>query len=112
VLEPFGAEASGRAVKAGAVEELARNLFSEEEQNAPRVMDTATLNEMDRVTYFGKLMALIQLYLEFNLSVTDAILAAESDLVTWKTLNPDFRPLSNRRRLNRADQSVSAEGQV
>jgi|GEM_PF-6371698 len=46
-------------------------------------MDTAAINESDRIGYLGKLMALIRLYLEFNLSVTDAILAAESDLVTW-----------------------------
>jgi hypothetical protein len=49
-------------------------------------MDTATVNEPDRLPYLSKLMALIQLYLEFDLSVTDAILAAECDLVTWKTI--------------------------
>ena len=57
-------------------------------------MHTAILNEIDPIAYLGKLMSLIQLYLEFNLSVTDAMLAAESDLVTWKTLDPDFRLLS------------------
>ena len=50
-------------------------------------MDTTTPKEMDRIRYVGKLMALTQLYLELNLSVTDAILAAESDLVTWKSFN-------------------------
>lgn len=47
-------------------------------------MDTVPVNEIDRIAYLGNLMALIQIYLEFNLSVTDSILAAESDLVTWK----------------------------
>ncbi|MBV8213494.1 MAG: hypothetical protein JOZ08_09775 [Verrucomicrobia bacterium] len=70
-------------------------------------MDTATVDEIDRIAYLGKLMGLIQLYLEFNLSVTDAMLAAESDLVTWKTLDPDFRPLWNRRRLERVDQLIA-----
>jgi hypothetical protein len=50
-------------------------------------MDT-TINEIAQIGYLGILMALVQLYLEFNLPVTDAILAAEADLVTWKTLNP------------------------
>lgn len=50
-------------------------------------MDTATVNEPDRLPYLSNLMALIQLYLEFDLCVTDAILAAECDLVTWKTIH-------------------------
>ena len=50
-------------------------------------MDTATVNEPDRLPYLSKLMPLIQLYLEFDLCVTDAILAAECDLVTWKTIH-------------------------
>ena len=50
-------------------------------------MDAATVNEPDRLPYLSKLIALIQLYLEFDLSVTDAILAAECDLVTWKTIH-------------------------
>jgi len=50
-------------------------------------MDTATVNEPDRLPYLSKLMSLIQLYLEFDLCVTDAILAAECDLVTWKTIH-------------------------
>ena len=53
-----------------------------------RAMDTAPVNEIGRIAYLGNLMALIQLYLEFNLSVTDSILAAESDLVTWKITGP------------------------
>ena len=57
-------------------------------------MDTAILNEIDPIAYLGKLMSLIELYMEFSLSVTDAMLAAESDLVTWKTFDPDIRPLS------------------
>jgi hypothetical protein len=72
-------------------------------------MDTATVDEIDRTAHLGKLMSLIQLYLEFNLSVTDAMLAAETDLVTWKNLNPDIRPLSNRRQPNCADQSIVTE---
>jgi len=51
-------------------------------------MDTAPVNEIGRIAYLGNLMALIQVYLEFNLSVTDCILAAESDLVTWKIIRP------------------------
>jgi hypothetical protein len=51
-------------------------------------MDTAPVNEIGRIAYLGNLMALIQVYLEFSLSVTDAILAAESDLVTWKITRP------------------------
>jgi len=51
-------------------------------------MDTAPVNQIGRIAYLGNLMALIQIYLEFNLSVTDSILAAESDLVTWKVTRP------------------------
>jgi len=51
-------------------------------------MDTAPVNEIGRIAYLGNLMALIQVYLEFNLSVTDSILAAECDLVTWKMTRP------------------------
>jgi hypothetical protein len=51
-------------------------------------MDTAPVNEIGRIAYLGNPMALIQVYLEFNLSVTDCILAAESDLVTWKMTGP------------------------
>jgi len=53
-------------------------------------MDT-TINEIAQIGYLGILMALVQLYLEFNLPVTEAILAAEADLVTWKTVNPASR---------------------
>jgi hypothetical protein len=53
-------------------------------------MDT-TINEIPQIGYLGILMALVQLYLELNLPVTDAILAAEADLVTWKTLSPVSR---------------------
>ena len=53
-------------------------------------MDT-TINEIAQIGYLGILMALVQLYLELNLPVTDAILAAEADLVTWKTLSPVSR---------------------
>jgi hypothetical protein len=53
-------------------------------------MDT-TINEIAQIGYLGNLMALVQLYLELNLPVTDAILAAEADLVTWKTLSPVSR---------------------
>lgn len=49
-------------------------------------MDT-TINEIGQIGYLGTLMALVQLYLDFNLPVTDAILAAEADLVTWGTTN-------------------------
>ena len=52
-----------------------------------------TINEIAQIGYLGILMPLIQLYLEFNLPVTDAILAAEADLVTWKTVNPVSRSL-------------------
>jgi hypothetical protein len=51
-------------------------------------MDTAPVNDIGRMAYLGNLMALIKVYLEFNLSVTDCILAAESDLVTWKMTRP------------------------
>ena len=51
-------------------------------------MDTAPVNDIGRMEYLGNLMALIKVYLEFNLSVTDCILAAESDLVTWKMTRP------------------------
>jgi hypothetical protein len=61
-------------------------------------MDKATIYENDRIVYLGNLMALMQVYLEFNLSVTDAILAAESDLVTWKTANAVCRLLPTQRR--------------
>jgi hypothetical protein len=50
-------------------------------------MNTAIVNEPDRLPYLSNLMALIHLYLEFDLCVTDAILAAECDLVTWKTIH-------------------------
>jgi hypothetical protein len=63
--------------------------FQSRHRTAPRVMDTAPVNEIGRIAYLGNLMALTQAYLEFNFSVTDAILAAESDLVTWKILHPD-----------------------
>jgi hypothetical protein len=53
-------------------------------------MDT-TISEIAQIGYLGILMALVQLYLELNLPVTDAILAAEADLVTWKTVNPISR---------------------
>ena len=72
-------------------------------------MDTAIVDEIDRTAHLGKLMSLTQLYLEFNLSVTDAMLAAETDLVTWKTLDPHIRPLSNRRRVKGLDQLIATE---
>ena len=50
-----------------------------------------TISEIAQIGYLGILMALVQLYLELNLPVTDAILAAEADLVTWKTFNPVSR---------------------
>jgi hypothetical protein len=50
-----------------------------------------TISEIAQIGYLGILMALVQLYLELNLPVTDAILAAEADLVTWKTLSPVSR---------------------
>ena len=50
-----------------------------------------TISEIAQIGYLGILMALVQLYLELNLPVTDAILAAEADLVTWKTVNPVSR---------------------
>ena len=109
MLELFEAEASGRAVKRVAAQGLAHNLFLEKEHSAPRAMNTATVNEMDRIAYLGKLMALIQLYLELNLPVTDAILAAECDLVTWKILDPDFHQSAHQRRLNGDDQLSLAE---
>jgi hypothetical protein len=68
-------------------ENLAQNLFPKQRNNALRVMEAATVNNPDRIDYLENLMALTQLYLELNLSVTDAILAAESDLVTWRTVN-------------------------
>ena len=46
-----------------------------------------TISEIAQIGYLGILMALVQLYLELNLPVTEAILAAEADLVTWKTVN-------------------------
>jgi hypothetical protein len=55
-------------------------------------MDT-TIREVAQIGYLGILMALVQLYLELNLSVTDAILAAEADLVTWKTVSPVSRSM-------------------
>jgi hypothetical protein len=55
-------------------------------------MDT-TISEIAQIEYLGILMALVQLYLELNLPVTDAILAAETDLVTWKTVTPVSRPV-------------------
>ena len=42
----------------------------------------ATMNESGQSLYLERLTALIQLYLELELSLLDAILAAESDLVT------------------------------
>jgi hypothetical protein len=45
-----------------------------------------TISDIAQIGYLGILMALVQLYLELNLPVTDAILAAEADLVTWKTV--------------------------
>jgi hypothetical protein len=51
-------------------------------------MNRASVNEIDRIGCLGKLLALTQLYLESNLSITDAILAAESDLVTWNIVTP------------------------
>jgi hypothetical protein len=53
-------------------------------------MDTM-ISEIAQIGYLGILMALVQLYLELNVPVTDAILAAEADLVTWKTVNPVSR---------------------
>jgi hypothetical protein len=50
-----------------------------------------TISDIAQIGYLGILMALVQLYLELNLPVTDAILAAEADLVTWKTVNPVSR---------------------
>jgi hypothetical protein len=50
-----------------------------------------TISEIAQIGYLGILMALVQLYLELNLPVTDAILAAEADLVTWKNFNPVSR---------------------
>jgi len=44
------------------------------------------ISKIAQIGYLGILMALVQLYLELNVPVTDAILAAEADLVTWKTI--------------------------
>jgi hypothetical protein len=46
-----------------------------------------TISDIAQIGYLGILMALVQLYLELNLSVTDAILAAVAVWVTSKTVN-------------------------
>lgn len=50
-----------------------------------------TINEIAQIGHLEILMALVQVYLELNLPVTDAILAAEADLVAWRTFNPVSR---------------------
>ena len=74
-----------------------------------------TVKEIDRITYVGKLLALIQLYLELNLTVTDAILAAESDLVTWKVLDRASRCrysiLDHKKEKYRSTDSLQVHGQ-
>jgi hypothetical protein len=46
-------------------------------------MIMSVINEPDQIPYIEKLTALTQRYLELELSLTDAILAAEADLVAW-----------------------------
>ena len=53
-----------------------------------------TISDIAQIGYLGILMALVQLYLELNLPVTEAILAAEADLVTWKTADSVSRTVS------------------
>jgi hypothetical protein len=52
----------------------------------PRTL-MSVITEPEQVPYIEKLTALTQRYLELELSLTDAILAAEADLVTWIRMN-------------------------
>ena len=55
------------------------------------------MNESGQSLYLERLTALIQLYLELELSLLDAILAAESDLVTMKKMGFSSRSNSRHR---------------
>jgi len=68
-------------------------------------IDKTRVNQLDRSLYVQMLTGLTQLYLELELSLTDAILAAESDLVTW--LRPNHRPTD---RDPKSSVSISRKG--